>query len=165
MKISKDFLRLCQNIVRNSLEIGIDAAGEKLCGQSAWKKIKKVLSPVAKELERRFPNWIKLPEEAEKAADALAKDNVLQEMLTNGLATLEEGQEEILAAIARQSRTLAQISDAIHYGFTEAEEKHEAGFERLYQELQALQLQLSDIREMAPEEQISASQADVVSKV
>jgi tetratricopeptide (TPR) repeat protein len=111
------FLAVTKKVIRNAAQFGVERSGEIVLGP-AWPLVKGIIAPVIEELERRFPKIFLLPEETEKAVDALAKDTVLQNLLEDGLKNLETGQMEVLAALARQDSTLQAIGAAISEGFT-----------------------------------------------
>lgn len=145
---SNSLVSLAKVVIRKAAEIGLDEAGRYACGP-AWPFAKKILMPVVEKLERTYPKLLLVPEEAAKAAEYLAKDVALQEMLHNGFESLESGQEEILAALARQDDTLKNIGDAINRGFLETGGKLEATFDIIRQELHALRLEVADHQDVA----------------
>lgn len=150
---SNSLLALAKKVIRKAGEIGLEEAGHYLCGP-AWPYVKKVLSPVIEELEKKFPKLLLVPEEASKAAEALSKDVALQDMLQSGFAELESGQEEILAALARQNETLIGIGEAINSGFLEADEKLDDAFKAICSELRALKFKIADFH-VAPKDEVA----------
>lgn len=140
MKFSKDILSLCQKIVRAAVGIGLEEAGNRLCGPTAWRFIKTALSPVVEELEKRYPKIFNIASDADKAAKDLSKDKMLQQLLKTGFENLKEGQEEILAVLARQNRTLINIGKAVDKGFKEANERRDEAFTHVNHQLEELNL-------------------------
>lgn len=139
---SNSLLELAKRIIRKAGEVGLESAGLYVCGP-AWPYAKKMLSPVVEELEKRFPKLFLVPEEAQKAVEALSTDNVLQELLQSGFAKLESGQEEILAALVRQNVTVIQIGAAIDSGFRAAGD----AFGNISHELSAIKLEIAMLRD------------------
>jgi len=119
MKLSESLLALTKKIIRGAVGVGIDEAGARICGPTAWKYVKKALSPVITELEHRFPKVFLLPEEAKKAEATLSSDNVFVKMLNKGFANLKSGQKEILAILAQQNETLSLIGKNVDDGFAQ----------------------------------------------
>jgi tetratricopeptide (TPR) repeat protein len=115
--VSPALLRLTKQIVRGAAEFGLDDAGSRVCGAS-WPLVKKLLSPVVAELDRRFPALMLADTDAakaaaDKAADALDADPALQAMLADGFAKLEQGQAEILALLAKNDAQLSTIGATV----------------------------------------------------
>lgn len=94
------------------------------------------------ELQHRFPKLFLVPEEAEKAAEALSTDKVLQDMLNDGFARLESGQGEILVLLAKQNDTLQVIGTSIDDGFRMAGRQLDAAFDNIATKLAKLELKL-----------------------
>ncbi|HVN00646.1 MAG TPA: hypothetical protein VMT68_10565, partial [Caulobacteraceae bacterium] len=115
--VSPALLALAKRIVRGAAEFGLDEAGARICG-GAWPLVKKMMAPVVSELDRRFPALMLADKgaaaaAADKAADALDEDPSLQRTLADGLASLREGQAEILALLARNDVQLSTIGAAV----------------------------------------------------
>jgi tetratricopeptide (TPR) repeat protein len=151
---SKHILSVAKKIIRVGVRIGLDEAGTRIMG-SAWVHFKNVLAPVVEELERQFPKMFLLEEEAEKAVKALSVDVKLQEMLSDGLSKLETGQDQILAAIARQEDTLQEIGDRVDRGVEKVRgqihqvgEQNQAAFNQVLQEVQAMKVEVLSVREL-----------------
>ncbi|UCG58531.1 MAG: hypothetical protein JSU70_03280 [Phycisphaerales bacterium] len=142
---SGSLVELAKKVIRRAGKIGLDEAGARVCGPTAWSYMKKILSPVVGELEKKFPKLLLVPEEADKGADALSKDAALQDMLNNGFAELTSGQEEILAALARQNETLTEIGDAVNSGFLEAGEKLDAVLDAIQHGFAALKFETAGL--------------------
>lgn len=140
--MTSEIISLAKQIVRGAVGVGLDEAGTRLCGPAAWKYVQKMLSPVVDELQRRFPKLFLVPEEAEKAITALSSDEGLQNMLNRGFASLESGQEEILALLAQQNETLRVIGTSIDDGFREAGQHLDTAFENIAAKLERLELKL-----------------------
>lgn len=150
---SSALVSLAKKIIRGAVGTGLEEAGSRICGATAWKFTKKVLSPVVSELEKKFPKMFLVPEEAEKAAEDLSADQQLQDLLEEGFSELEAGQEEILAAIARQNDTLQAIGTSVDEGFRKAGDKIDRAHEQLAKEIETIKLRLDlliDSGEKAP---------------
>jgi len=159
---SNSLLELAKKVIRNAGEIGLETAGQYVCGP-AWPYAKKMLSPVIKELEKRYPKLFLLPEDTQKALEALSTDKVLQELLHSGFAKLESGQEEILTALIRQNDTLIQIGAAIESGFRTAGEKVDAAFVNISHELSTLKLEMAMLRDIDRKASQASSPASGIS--
>jgi len=133
---------LAKKIVRGAVGVGLEEAGTRICGPTAWNYMKTILSPVVDELQGRFPTLFLVPEEAEKAAKALSSDKVLQDMLNDGFAHLESGQGEILALLAKQNDTLEDIGTSIDDGFRMAGQQLDSAFDNIAAILARLELKL-----------------------
>jgi tetratricopeptide (TPR) repeat protein len=151
--VAKKVIREAGKMGLQAGKVVLDEAGSRVCGPTAWKYLKKILSPVVAELEKRFPKLLLVPEEADKGAEALSKDAALQDMLHSGFAKLESGQEEILAALARQNETLTGIGEAIDTGFLEVGRKLDGGLDAIGRKLRALEFQIADLN-AAPEGEV-----------
>jgi tetratricopeptide (TPR) repeat protein len=152
---SKRILSIAKEIIRNAAILGLDEAGNRIAGPTAWRFIKIGLAPVVEELERRFPNLLEVRDDAEKAAEAFTLDVELQAMLLDGLSRLEGGQEQILAAIARQDDTLQEIGDRVDRGVAKVSgqigqvgEQNQAAFNQVLQEVQAMKVEVLSVREL-----------------
>jgi tetratricopeptide (TPR) repeat protein len=135
---SSAILLLAKKVVRGAVGVGLEEAGTRICGPTAWNYAKTILSPVVDELKRRFPKLLLVPEEAEKAAEALSSDKVLQDMLNDGFACLESGQGEMLALLAKQNDTLEVIGTSIDDGFRMTGQQ----FDNIAKKLARLELKL-----------------------
>src|SRR6516162_10195012 len=110
---SQSLLSVTKAIIRKAAENGLDEAGTRICC-SGWPYVKKMLSPVVDELQRRFPKLFLVGSDEAKAAatqaqSTLDNDPNLQKMLSDSFSKLEHGQDEILDLLARNSDTLKQI--------------------------------------------------------
>lgn len=152
-KSSQGFLSLAKKIIRESAIIGLDEAGSRIAGPTAWRYVKKVMAPVVKELEKRYPKLLLVgEEEARDAADlavkALSTDVALQKMLSDSLSRLKEGQQEILAALARQNHTLQNIGNSLDEGFKKTRENQEVALDKILAELKKMELKFEDVRKL-----------------
>lgn len=145
---SNNLLALAKKIIRKAGEIGLEEAGNRICGPTAWTYVKKIISPIVTELEKRYPKLLFVPEEANKAAETLLKDSDLQNMLQSSFEKLESGQDVILAALSRQNETLVQIGEVINIGFRKAGEKHDAAYDMISRDLRALKLEIAGLRDI-----------------
>lgn len=117
MKLSESLLAIAKKVIRGAVGVGIEEAGARICGPTAWKYIKAALSPAVDELEHRFPKMFLLPKEAEKAVKTLSSDKAFEEMISNGFISLENGQLEILAFLTQQNEIIAEIGKDVDAGF------------------------------------------------
>ena len=131
---SAELLLVGKKIIRGAVEIGLDEAGARICGPTAWKYVKAALTPAFEELEKRFPRLFLATEEAEKAAQALSTDPDFAPLVTRGLAQLREGQQDIMALLARQSTTLSQIGNQVDAGYALLGDK----MDRLHEAMQVI---------------------------
>jgi len=123
MKLSESLLLLTKKVIRSAVGVGLDEAGARICGPTAWKYVKASLTPVVDDMEHRFPKLFLVPEEAERAVGALSADKVFEERLSESFANLTSGQQEILAVLAQQNETLSVIGKNVDDGFTRLSEK------------------------------------------
>ncbi len=135
-------ISLAKKVVREAVGIGLEEAGTRICGPTAWKYVQKLLSPVIDELQHRFPKLFLVTEEAEKAAASLSSDKALQAMLNQGFTRLESGQSVILALLAQQNETLQGIGTSIDDGFRAAGQQLDTAFDNIATKLAQLELKL-----------------------
>ncbi len=152
-KSSQGFLSLAKKIIREGAIIGLDEAGSRIAGPTAWRYVKKVMTPVVEELEKRYPKLLLVGEkEAKDAADlavkALSTDIALQKMLSDSLSRLDEGQQEILAALARQNHTLQNIGNSLDEGFKKTSENQELALDKILAEFKKMELKFEDVRKL-----------------
>ncbi len=152
-KSSQGFLSLAKKIIREGAIIGLDEAGSRIAGPTAWRYVKKVMAPVVEELEKRYPKLLLVGEkEAKDAADlavkALSTDIALQKMLSDSLSRLDEGQQEILAALARQNHTLQNIGNSLDEGFKKTSENQELALDKILAEFKKMELKFEDVRKL-----------------
>jgi tetratricopeptide (TPR) repeat protein len=98
------------------------------------------------QLQERYPKLFLLDEKdadatGKEAADALSKDPALQRVLDDRLASLGEGQEEILHLLAKNDETLQKIGKAIDRGFKESQQANQDSYARILAELQAIRVE------------------------
>ena len=60
-KSSQGLLSLAKKIIREGAIIGLDEAGSRIAGPTAWRYVKKVMAPVVQELEKRYPKLLLPP--------------------------------------------------------------------------------------------------------
>jgi tetratricopeptide (TPR) repeat protein len=141
---SKRLLSVAKDIIRQAATIGLDEAGTRICGPTAWGYFKKILAPVVDRLKHQYPKLFLVGEEeaAKKAVDALSKDRELQALLLDGFSKLDRGQKDITALLARQDKTLKGLGNRIDQGFKEAAKRGEINVNVILQKLDKLELQL-----------------------
>ena len=137
-----EIVSLVESVVRAGVGIGLEEAGTRICGPTAWKFVKAMATPVFDELQHRYPKLFLVPKQAEKAAKALSTDKALVKMLNKGFANLESGQDEILALLAKQNLTLEAIGTSVDDGFTKSGRQLDTAFEKLATRLDKLELML-----------------------
>jgi len=100
-----------RDVIIEGVKFGLDEAGTRLLGPTAWRGFKQVISPVIKRIQQRFPALsFGKPEDKEASAAArdaaqyLGRDKELQRLLSKNFASLAEGQEEILSSVKRLER-------------------------------------------------------------
>jgi hypothetical protein len=135
-KASKPILSIAKKIIRKAAEMGLDQAGS-LIAPVAWPYLKKVLAPVVKELERKYPKMFFVGDEdaardSEKAIETLSTDSTLQKMLDEGFSKLEDNQKQILTELDQIDEKLQDIGTSIE----QVSEMTEEGFSQIRQALQ-----------------------------
>jgi tetratricopeptide (TPR) repeat protein len=123
--------------------MGIEEAGTRVCGPSGWRVVKKVLSPVVKELERRFPKFLLVPEELDKAEEALAEDELFENLVQEELLVLKEGHAEIMTVLARHDEKLQSYRDLIIRAVKEADEKNQKRHAQVMEEFGNVKTEIS----------------------
>jgi tetratricopeptide (TPR) repeat protein len=149
MSAARRILEVGKQILLAAVDLGIEEAGTRICGPTAWKVIKKLLEPVFAEIKRRYPSVFEDRAAAEKAAQDLESGQVFESMVAENLAGIEEGQSQILRVLARNDETLRGISDLIDRSAVEAERKSAARHDELMAEFAKLELKLGAPRELA----------------
>lgn len=120
--LSESLVKVAKKIVSNIAEMGIDEAGQFVCG-TRWPFFKKVLSPAIDALAERFPDLLINTETAGKASNELelAPDlrALLEEEYKKHFAELEEGHKEIQGILLQQSELLGSLKEASESGSQE----------------------------------------------
>lgn len=152
MKYSQSLVSIAKKVVSNLAEMGLDGAGQFICG-SRWPFFKQVLSPVIEELAERFPDLFinkaaagKVRDEIDHSAELHA---LLAEQYRKYFAELREGQQDIVAFLLRQSEVLTQLSEASARG---ARQLNEIGID--VKEALAL-LRQAEAEQPVPPEQVA----------
>lgn len=110
------------DVIIGGVKFGLDEAGSRLLGPTAWNGFKRVISPVIRRLQKRFPGLsFDSPgdkvavDAANEAVQYLKQDKELQKILVDNFTKLAEGQQDILAGINRLERvtekTLKDVGD------------------------------------------------------
>jgi len=123
---AKELSSVAKKIIRAAVGVGLEEAGTRICGPTAWKGFRTVMSPVVRELERRYPNLFLVEKEAEKAVKDLSTDESLEKMLADGFSSLKTGQDEIRWLLAQQNETMKTIGMSVDIGFSQQGNKLEA---------------------------------------
>ena len=115
--LSKSLAETAGEVLLEAAEFGLDLAGEKILGSSGWKGFKRILAPVVKRLQKRFPaltfgkgDDATAKQAAKEAANYLQQDAGLSNLLVQGFNNLEQGQLEILTSI----KSLNKLLEASH---------------------------------------------------
>jgi tetratricopeptide (TPR) repeat protein len=109
------------------------------------------VSPIVDKLREKYPKLLGKPKDAERVADAekaaneLSRNKALQAMLQTGFEKLESGQDKILAALAHQDHTMAQIGELVSKGFQKAGSDNDRLLQVLRDGLHSIQLQVAGI--------------------
>jgi len=103
------------------VNLGLDEAGTRLLGPTAWRGFRQVLSPVVERLRQRFPALSFGKPNDKGAADAgfdaaayLGQNAELQKLLVANYESLAGGQREILVAVHRLESLQKNNSEDIH---------------------------------------------------
>jgi tetratricopeptide (TPR) repeat protein len=138
---------IAKKVLRKAVGIGIDLAGEAICTPKLWDFFKKVLAPVFKELEQKYPRLFLKPkeadpEEAEKAIGELEKNKRLIDLISSKFdhefGALKEGQDEISALLIGVEKTVIDISTTVK----------DIGEELNSADLKTLKLKIDEIHKM-----------------
>ena len=114
-------LSTVKKIIVVGVEIGLDEAGSRLLGPTAWKYCKKIVSPVMDVLKEEYPSLAfdkpgdkNAQKAAQDAVNFLSNDKYLQDMLWKNFNDLKEGQKEILEGINQMNDKLDLVSKDIN---------------------------------------------------
>jgi hypothetical protein len=115
--LSQRLVDTASEVIVEAVKFGLDEAGARVLGPTAWNGFKRIASPVIKRLQKRFPalNFGNPDDEAAKnaaheAALYLRKSSELRMMLFDNFDKLGKGQEEILRGINRLERVVEKTS-------------------------------------------------------
>ncbi len=142
---STSLISVAKKILRKAVGIGIEEAGIRICGPSGWGVVKKVISPVVEELERRYPKFLLVPEKLDKAEAALAEDELFENLVQEELALLKEGHAEIMAVLARHDEKLQSYRDLIIRAVKEADKKNKERHAQVMVEFGNVKTGISDL--------------------
>jgi tetratricopeptide (TPR) repeat protein len=145
--MSSGIANVAKAVLREAVKFGLDEAGSRVCGQTAWNAVKKVLAPVFGELERRYPKMFLVDEEMEKAQADLSSDPLLAEQIRDHLAGLKEGHAEIMQLLVRFDDKLASYRDLIVRAVQEADRKNQARHESIISEITSVKTVIDDLGE------------------
>ena len=163
MKSDKLFEMTIQ-VVRGLGEAALEEVGPRIFGGTAWKYAKIIVSPIVDKLREKYPKLLGNPADAAKAAKALSKDKALQAMLQNGFEKLGRGQDEILAALARQDHTMIQITELVNEGFQKAGADNDMLLQVLSDGFRSIQLQVAVFSQARASDAIPAAVAALSSR-
>lgn len=121
--LNQKLVDTARDVIIEGVKFGLDEAGGRVLGPTAWKGFKLILSPVIKRLQKQFPalsfgkpNDKNAEKIALEAAEYLRKNKELQSLLLENFSKLGVGQKEILAGISRLERLTAETSKDVTYG-------------------------------------------------
>lgn len=137
-------INVAKQVLRAAVKLGVEEAGSRICG-AAWPALKQILTPVAAELEKRYPNMFLVEAEMEKAQADLSNDPALAEQLRDALTAIQHGQREIITLLARHDETLEGYRDLIIRAVGEAEGKNQARHDVLLAEFAAVNAKLDGL--------------------
>ncbi len=160
--MSSGIVNVTKLVLREAVKWGLDEAGSRVCGQTAWGVLKSVLMPVVEELERRYPKLFLVAEDMEKAQADLTSDSMLSEQLSDQLAALKEGHAEIMQLLVRFDDKLASYRDLIIRAVQEADKKNQARHEVIISEIANVKTAIAglpeQIQQAAPEPKLSIAE-------
>jgi hypothetical protein len=114
-------LSTVKKIIFVGVEIGLDEAGSRLLGPTAWKYCKKIVSPVIDVLKEEYPSLAfdkpgdtTAQQAAQDAVNFLSSNKNLQDMLWKNFTELKEGQKEILEGVNQMNVKLDLVSKDIN---------------------------------------------------
>lgn len=115
--IKKQLINTAGDIVIEAVKFGLDEAGARILGPTAWNGFKLILTPVIKKLKQKFPelSFNKSDNDnainaANEAAEYLKNSQELENLLITNFVSLEEGQDEILTGLQRIEKVVQQTS-------------------------------------------------------
>lgn len=118
--LSQRLVDTAREVAIEAVKFGLDEAGTRLLGPTAWNGFKRVISPVMKRLQKRFPALAfgnpdneAAKTAAHEAALYLRTNSDMRMLLLDNFDKLGEGQEEILGGINRLERSVARTSQNV----------------------------------------------------
>lgn len=120
MAETNPWVRLGKKILLGAVGVGLEEAGLRVCGPTAWKYLEKVFEPVVAELKTRFPRIFDSAEQNQAAVQSLEQEPRLQQLLAERFAGLETGQSEVLRVLAQQDQRLTALGQAVDSGFQQS---------------------------------------------
>ena len=118
--LSQQLAHTAGEVIIEAVRFGLDEAGARLLGPTAWNGFKRVTAPIVKRLQRRFPalSFGKPGDEAAEAAAQeavryLHRDSGLQKLLLDNFNQLSEGQEEILGSVRRLESIVQETAKGV----------------------------------------------------
>lgn len=153
-----ELLGVTKEIILNVAELGLEEAGNRILGATAWHFFKQASKPVFDHLKQKYPGLFRdgkrgtpeIQEQAREAANSLERDPALQSLLIKGLSNLEKGQQEIL----KETRLLSVKLDRNNITIAEMSKLNN-------QKLDEILLEIKNIREQPKQ----AETTDVVASV
>ena len=136
--MASGFLDIAKKVLRETIALGIEEAGIHICTKRGWDAIKTVITPVIKELERRYPKLLLVPEEMAQAEHDLDTDASLNTLVEQHMLAIETGQKEILNVLFRNDDTLASYKELFLRAFEEADNRAEARQSILIDEIRSI---------------------------
>lgn len=120
--IKQQLIDTTGDVLIEAVKFGLEEAGVRILGPTAWNGFKRIMSPIVKKLQQRFPalSFSMLDnkdsiEAAEEAVKYLQSSAELQNLLLTNFFHLEKGQEEILSSMKRLERVAKKTSQDVGY--------------------------------------------------
>ena len=105
------------DVIIEAAKFGLEEAGTRILGPTAWNGFKRIMSPIVKKLQQRFPALsFNKPDdeasidEAREAVKYLQSSTELKNLLLGNFERREEGQEEIISSVKRLERMAQKTS-------------------------------------------------------
>jgi len=115
-----ELLSIAKQIIRETAKVGLDSAGSAIL-PGTWQIFKAALSPVIKNLNKKYPKLFlsdqigkaEAAKAAEKAVSELSDNRALQDMLLDGFLSLEHGQEEVLNEVRHVGNHIIEVKKMV----------------------------------------------------
>lgn len=117
---SQKLVSTAKRIIMVGVEVGLEEAGSRILGPTAWKYFKIILSPIIDELQNRYPALsfdkpgdTNAHDAAVAAVEHLSNDSQLQRMLLVNFNDLKKGQHDIRAGINELEKKLKAVGEDV----------------------------------------------------
>lgn len=118
--LSQQLADTAGDVIIEAVKLGLDEAGTRLLGPTAWNGFKRISAPVVEALQKRFPSLSfgdpqnkEAQTAAHEAARYLRASSELRMQLLENFDKLAIGQEEILRGVKRVERTVERTSQDV----------------------------------------------------